>query len=481
VTAPARRSFTGRLLMRDEPGYEQARVGRIFNARRPDRFPAAVLLAGSDEDVIEGVRLAGERGWPVSVRSGGHSWAAWSLRDDALLIDLGNLRDIGYDPATEIVAAGPAVQGGLELAPFLAERGRTFPGGHCATVGLGGFLLQGGQGWDGRARGWACQSVTGLDVVTADGALVRADERENPDLLWAARGAGPGFPGIITRFRLGTYPAPRAMWHDTWSFRLDDTVELLTWLHDVLPGLDRAAEPVVAATRLPDVPLHEGTARPEGTILLLHTTVMAGSDDEALGRLAPLQHGPLAGRALGHVQGRTTVLEENEAQTAQNPEGHRYAVDCTWTDAPARVLAPMLRDLWSELDTEHSFSIWYGWAPRRDSAGSGGDETLIPPEPPRPDMAFSVEAQVYVATYAIYTDPADDARYTDWVHRRTAALATAHGAGVYLGDTDFTRRQDRFLSDESYRRLAEVRGARDPEGRFASYLTADPQRLNVHG
>jgi FAD/FMN-containing dehydrogenase len=460
-----RERLAGRLLMRGEPGYEQARVGRIFNARRPDRFPAAVLLAGNDDDVMMGVRLAAEQGWPVSVRSGGHSWAAWSLRDDALLIDLGNLRDIGYDPATGIVSARPAVQGGLELAPFLAGRGRTFPGGHCATVGLGGFLLQGGQGWNSRAQGWACQSVVGLDVVTADGNLVRADEDENPDLLWAARGAGPGFPGVITRFRLRTYPAPGAMWQDTWSFGLDDTVELLTWLHDVLPGLDRRVEPVVAATRLPDVPLYEGTPRPEGTVLLLHTTVMAGSDDEALGLLAPLQHGPLAGRALGHVQGRTTVLEENEAQIAQNPEGHRYAVDCTWTDAPARVLAPMLRELWGELDTEHSFSIWYGWSPRRNL----------------PDMAFSVEAEVYVATYAIYTDPADDDRYAGWVHGRTAALADAHGAGVYLGDTDFTRRQDQFLSDEAYRRLAAIRAARDPDGRFASWLTADPAGLNVHG
>ena len=95
-------------------------------------------------------------------------------------------------------------------------------------------------------------------------------------------------------------------------------------------------------------------------------------------------------------------------------------------------------------------------------------------------MAFSVEANVYVATYAIYTDPDDDARYTDWVHRRTAALAAAHGAGVYLGDTDFTRRQDRFLSDGAYRRLAAIRAERDPSGLFAGYLTSDPGGLNVH-
>jgi FAD/FMN-containing dehydrogenase len=454
-----------RLFLRGEPGYEQARTGRIFNARRPDRFPAAVLLAASDADVVAGVRLAAERGWPVSVRSGGHSWAAWSLRDDALLIDLGGLRGLAYDPATGVVSARPAIKGGLELAPFLAERGRAFPGGHCASVGLGGYLLQGGQGWDGRARGWACQSVTGLDVVTADGALIRASAAQNADLLWAARGAGPGFPGVVTRFSLQTYPAPAAMWHDTWSFRLQDTVELLTWLHRVLPGLDRRVEPVVAATRLPGVPLHDGMARPDGTVLLLHTTVMACSDAEALALLAPLQDGPLAGRSLGHVRGPTSMAEENLAQTVQNPEGYRYAVDCTWTDAPAEVLAPMLQELWGELATEHSFSIWYGWAPPGD----------------RPDMALSVEADVYVATYVIYTDPADDARHTEWVHRRTGEVALAHGAGVYLGDTDFTRRQDRFLSGDAYRRLAEVRASHDPHGRFASYLTRDPEGLNIHG
>jgi Dehydrogenases with different specificities (related to short-chain alcohol dehydrogenases) len=155
----ARRQLAGRLLLRGEPGYEQARVGRVFNARRPDRFPAAVLLAADEDDVIAGVRLAAERGWTVSVRSGGHSWAAWSLRDDALLIDLGAMRDMAYEPASGVVSARPAVQGGLELAPFLAERGRAFPGGHCATVGLGGFLLQGGRAGTaghagGPARAW---------------------------------------------------------------------------------------------------------------------------------------------------------------------------------------------------------------------------------------------------------------------------------------------------------------------------------------
>src|SRR5579875_3380149 len=216
MTAVVETQFAGRLYLRDEPGYEEARVGRVFNARRPARFPAAVLLAESDDDLVAGVRLAADRGWPVSIRSGGHSWAAWSVRDDALLIDLGRLRDMTYDDETGVVAVRPAVRGGEELAPYLAERGRAFPGGHCATVGLGGFLLQGGQGWNSRSRGWACESIVGLDVVTADAELVYADEQQNSDLWWAARGGGPGFPGLISRFHLQTYPLAPLMWQDTW-------------------------------------------------------------------------------------------------------------------------------------------------------------------------------------------------------------------------------------------------------------------------
>jgi FAD/FMN-containing dehydrogenase len=162
------------MIRRGDPGYEQARVGRIFNARRPARYPAAIQLADDAGDVAAGVRLTRAENLTVSVRSGGHSWAAWSLRDDALLIDLGGLNGLDYDEATGVVVAGPAVRGGRDLSPFLAERGRAFPGGHCPSVGLGGYLLQGGQGWNGRRMGWACESVVAVDVVTADGSLLRA-------------------------------------------------------------------------------------------------------------------------------------------------------------------------------------------------------------------------------------------------------------------------------------------------------------------
>jgi FAD/FMN-containing dehydrogenase len=140
--------------------------------------------------------------------------------------------------------------------------------------------------------------------------------------------------------------------------------------------------------------------------------------------------------------------------TLQNPEGYRYAADSQWTDAGPEELYPLLRDIYDELPTEHSFSIWYGWAPTR----------------PLPDMAFSLEANVYLATYAIWSDPADDERYRSWVHGHHARLSEEVGVGLYIGDSDFSRRPDRFMAEANLRRLAELRAARDPDGLFVPYL-----------
>ncbi len=182
-------TLQGQLYWRGDDGYEQERVGRVFNGRKPDRYPVAILKAAHEEDVIAGVRLARERGLKVSVRSGGHSWAAWSVRDDALLIDLAGMREISLDTDTLTVRVSPAVTGD-ELNSLLAEHGLMFPGGHCPTVGLGGFLLQGGMGWNCRGWGWACESIEAIDVVTADGRLVRADESQNAE-LWLLRRRDP--------------------------------------------------------------------------------------------------------------------------------------------------------------------------------------------------------------------------------------------------------------------------------------------------
>src|SRR5438067_280531 len=74
---------------------------------------------------------------------------------------------------------------------------------------VGRVLLQGGQGWNARGWGWAAEQIAAVEVVTADGELVLADQDTNADLFWGARGAGPTFPGVVTRFHLRTRPLHR--------------------------------------------------------------------------------------------------------------------------------------------------------------------------------------------------------------------------------------------------------------------------------
>jgi FAD/FMN-containing dehydrogenase len=453
--------FEGTFVRKGEPRYEELRVGRVFNKRLTTRQPAAILLPAGDEDIVAGVRLAAREGLQVSVRAGGHSWASWGVREGALLIDLSSMKDMRLDPATNVASVTPAIAGATELAPFLADHERFFPVGHCESVGLGGFLLQGGQGWHTRHYGWACESVEAIDVVLADGRKVRASEDENADLLWVGRGAGPAFPGIITRFHLKTYELP-AMVQDTRTFRLDNLDELLAWLQRVLPGLDLKVEPIIIATRLPDVPLSEGVERPEGTVLMLHTTVVGTFAAEAEPLLAAFDACPVP--HLGHVRTETDIPQQNALLGLQNPEGHRWRVDNTWSDASAAELAPKLREMWATLPTELSWSMWYGWAPSREL----------------PDMALSVEGTGLISTYLCYEDAEDDQRLGEFVHGWTAELAAKFGKGVYLGDSDFTSRPDRFVSDENFERLQALRLAWDPDRRFCGYLIDDEAKLNSH-
>ena len=146
--------FEGTFVRKGDDRYEELRIGHVFNQRLTSRMPAAILLPASEDDVVAGVELAARMGWRVSVRAGGHSWASWGVRDGALLIDLSSMKDMELDPATNIVWASPAVAGATELDPYLADRGRFFPVGHCESVGIGGFLLQGGMGWHTWHYGW---------------------------------------------------------------------------------------------------------------------------------------------------------------------------------------------------------------------------------------------------------------------------------------------------------------------------------------
>jgi len=450
------RSFTGQFLRPGDGGFDEAATSRIFNQRRPPRRPAAVLRPADVADVAAGVRLAAAGGLRVAVRAGGHSWAAWSLREDTLLIDLAAFTAMSYDEAAATVTVGPAVRGGLDLDPFLAERGRFFAGGHCPTVGLGGFLLQGGMGWNCRGWGWAAESIEAIQVVTADGAVTWCDEDSNADLLWAARGSGPGFFAVVTAFRLRTRERYRELTQTTYVYPPSVADEVLDWLyaarHDVPPSVELVAVGITPP-RTQEAPAPE--AGPAGPALVVDGV----SFDGGPASLRALDGCPAAGAALARkVAEPVTIGELRAEQQRANPEEHRYTVDNAYLAGPRDALVTAMTPAFTDLPTAKSFSLWFDLAHL--------------PARRLPDMALSVQSDIYFATYVVGESPEQDARCRAWVSGTMSRLAP-YSAGCYLGDSDLTVRADRFMSDAAWERFRRIRADRDPAGLFPGYDFAD--------
>jgi FAD/FMN-containing dehydrogenase len=460
-------SFRGQFLRAADAGFADAAAGRIFNQRRPPRRPAAVLRAADVADVAAGVRLAAAEGLRVAVRAGGHSWAAWSLREDTLLIDLAAFAGLDYDEQTGTVTAGPAVRGGTDLDPFLAARGRFFAGGHCPTVGLGGFLLQGGMGWNCRGWGWAAESIEAIQVVTASGDVLWCDEGSDDDLFWAARGGGPGFFGVVTAFKLRTRERYRELTQTTYVYPPSVAAQVLDWLytarHDVPPSVELVA--VGIAPPLPPELGHTGPA----------LVIDGVSFDGGPASLRALDTCPVAGAALVRKPAVPVTIGELRAeQLRANPEGHRYTVDNAYLAGPADSLVPAVTPAFTGLPTAKSFSLWFDLAhlpprPPSGTARSGGGP---------PDMALSVQSDIYFATYVVGDSPAQDGACRSWVDDTMRRLAP-FSVGCYLGDSDFTVRPDRFMSDAAWDRFRRIRADRDPDGLFPGYDCADPALLNA--
>jgi len=197
-----RTSLRGQLLLPGEPGYEDAR--KIHNAMI-DRRPGAIVRCAGVADVIASIRFARDNEVTVSVRGTGHNVAGISLCDGGMVIDLSAMKGIHVDPAARSARAEPGVTW-AELNYELQAFDLAATGGFVGTTGIGGLTLGGGLGWMVRKHGCALDNLLSVDVVTADGQLLRANSVSHPDLFWGIRGGGGNF-GIVTSFEFRVHPA----------------------------------------------------------------------------------------------------------------------------------------------------------------------------------------------------------------------------------------------------------------------------------
>ena len=196
-----RSALRGPLLLAQDDGYDRAR--RLWNPAF-DRHPALIARVASATDVIHAVDFARTHQLRTAVRAGGHSLSGQSACDGGLMIDVTPMKGMQVD----VKRLRAQVQCGVllgELDRAMQAVGLATTLGTVTDTGIAGLTLGGGIGRLMRKYGLTIDNLVSVDVVSADGKLRHASDRENPDLFWAVRGGGGNF-GVVTSFEYQLHP-----------------------------------------------------------------------------------------------------------------------------------------------------------------------------------------------------------------------------------------------------------------------------------
>lgn len=222
-------TLTGRVVAPWDPGYDDARLD--YNARFDDIHPGLIVFCQTVQDVEEAVRWARRHRIRLRIRSGRHSYEAYSILNRGLVIDVSAINHIDCDPdeGTAQIGAGAQL---IDVYQTLWDQGRvTVPGGSCATVGIAGLTLGGGFGLVSRQFGLTIDAVESMQMIDARGRRVDAAPEVHDDLFWALRGGGTNNFGVVTEFTFQTFPVGLVtIFSLQWPLRrLPQVVTRMTW------------------------------------------------------------------------------------------------------------------------------------------------------------------------------------------------------------------------------------------------------------
>ena len=308
-------------------------------------------------------------------------------------------------------------------------------------------------GWNHRGWGWAAESIVAIDAITEDGKAVHCSEEINAELFWSARGSGPGFFAVVTRFHLQSREIPEGMLASLYVWDISEYDAILPWIIET----SRIADPDMEINILAKYPDNSETASPNQRINLIVYLMTFTTDINTAQESLKLFGSTVPQRetALEINEYQVTSIEKELVQQAKsNPVGFRYLADNAWIhDLPTQHLVDAMRDVFISLPSPQSVALYFNLAFRR----------------PIPDMALSMQTQHYLGAYCIWKHVSDDDHCKRWLHDRFLHMHKV-SPGVYIGDSDFELRKAEFLAPENREKLEEIRLKWDPNLRFCSYI-----------
>lgn len=440
-------AFQGRLIGRDDPGYDAAR--QIWNGH-VQRRPALIAQCTGVADVIAAVRFGREHDLLTAVRGGAHAVAGHAVCDDGLVIDLSAMTGTRVDPSARTIQ----VEGGCTNAHLDRESqvfGLAATGGIVSHTGVAGLTLGGGIGHLMRAFGLAIDALRSCDVVTADGEFVVASERENPDLFWGLRGGGGNF-GVVTNFTFALQPLGPTVLAGMVAWPMDDAAEVLRRLRDFLA--DAPDEVGVMANLRLAAPLAVIPEALHGKPIVALIVTYAGPVAEGERVLRPLRE--IGTPAFDTIAPKPYVAHQKLFDPAL-PHGRHYY----WkshklgplTDAVIDIIVEHSATITSPLSTVPLFCF-------------GGAMARVPEDA----TAFTnrdAAHDINIAASWLPEDVGDADRHIDWVRRFFTALEP-HSRGVYVNFTsdDAGERVRTAYSAAQWSRLTALKAAYDPTNFF---------------
>ncbi len=455
ITQLLQERISGTIVHREDRNYESVRHSLIWNELKPERFPDLIVQVACEDDVIEIVKFARRQQMKIAVRGGGHSWCASPLQESGILIDLSSLNQVNIDPQARIATVQPVVSN-RDFIEKLAEYNLAFPVGHCPSVPLSGFILAGGLGWNAGEWGISCFSLLSLDIVTAEGKLITATETENQELFWAARGAGAGFFGVITKYRLKLYSLPQAITSSTLMYPLEQLSEVVKWSQEIGKILPKNVEFTMSLAKAPP------SVMGQDKVCILSATAFADSQAEANKALSVFTTCPIENCVMKNLNVSTPFETLFERMDEFFPEGKRYAADNLWSDAPPLDVLTKVQKHFNQVPSADSLILFL----------------ILPPDAlPLTDAAFSMMASLYVLCYSIWETKEEDEANTLWLRNLMNELEPL-AMGHYIGESDIVAnpyRVNKSFKQFNWEHLQGLQKKYDPNGIFYSYTGLNPK------
>src|SRR3954452_10229398 len=192
-------SIRGRIATSSDSDWDEARQAWNLAA---DQNPLAGAFVESADDVSKVIGFAADNGFKVTAQGTGHEAMAMGTLAEVILIKTERMRGVEINGDSALKEAGVLAE---EIGGAAHEKGKSFLPGTSPNVGVTGYTLGGGLSWLGRKYGWACNHVSAVELVAADGEPRTVDAISDPDLFWALRGGGGGF-AIVTALHVNLFP-----------------------------------------------------------------------------------------------------------------------------------------------------------------------------------------------------------------------------------------------------------------------------------